>query len=143
MNYIKEVPDYKRAGHFKDPINGHSTIDLNPLVNLLLRVNPTITSLAKQAVIFLSKGAFNTLYKGYKYSLKYYNEYINTYLLIYIGLGTRYYKKSSLNRSLDLLDNLSKLYLNLQVVVLYLYILLDLEVKLPFGFLNGRVLRFS
>ena len=74
----------------------------------------------------------------YKYSLKYYNERINTCLLIYIGLGIYYYKKSSLNRSLDLLNNLGDLYLSLRVVVLYLYILFDLEVKLLFGFLYSR-----
>ena len=91
-------------------------------------------------VIFLSKGAFNTLYKGRKYLLEYYNERTNTRLLIYIGLDTRYREKSSLNRSLDLLNNLSDLHLSLRIVVLYLYILLDLEVKLPFSFLYNKAL---
>ena len=89
------------------------------------------------------ESAFNTLYRRRKHLLKYYNKYINTYLLIYINLGTRYYKKSSLNYSLDLLDDLGDLYLGLRVVVLYLYILLDLEVKLPFGLLYSRVFRFG
>ena len=75
--------------------------------------------------------------------LKYYNERTNTYLLIYISLGTRYYKKSSLNCSLDLLNNLGDLHFSLRVVVLYLYILLDLEVKLLFGFLYSQALRFG
>ena len=91
-------------------------------------------------VIFLSKSAFNALYRGYKYLLKYYNKYINTRLLIYIGLDIYYYEKSSLNYSLDLLNNLGNLCLSLRVVVLYLYILLDLEVKLLFGFLYSRAL---
>ena len=68
---------------------------------------------------------------------------MNACLLIYIGLGIYYYEKSSLNYSLDLLDNLSDLYLGLRVVVLYPRILLDLEVELLFGFLYGRVLWFG
>ena len=139
MNYIKEVPNYKRASYFGDPISNCLTIDLNLLIDLLLRVNPSIASSAKQAVIFLLKGALNALYKGYKYSFKYYNKYINIYLLIYISLGIRYCEKSSFNYSLDLLNNLDNLYLGLQIVVLYLYILLDLEVKLLFSFLYSRV----
>ena len=94
-------------------------------------------------VVFLSKGALNALRKGYKYSLKYYNEYTNTCLLIYISLGTRYCEKSSFNRSLDPFDDLGDLYLGLRVVVLYLYILLDLEVELPFGFLYSRAFWFG
>ena len=68
---------------------------------------------------------------------------MNTRLLIYIGLGTRYYKKSSLNYSLDLLNDLGDLRLGLRVIVLYLYILLDLEVELLFGFLYNRACRFG
>ena len=68
---------------------------------------------------------------------------MNARLLVYIGLGTRCYEKSFLNYSLDLLDNLGDLYLGLRVVVLYPYILLDLEVKLLFGFLYGRALWFG
>ena len=90
-------------------------------------------------VIFLSKGALNALYRGYKYLLKYYNEYINTCLLIYIGLGIYYCEKSSLNYSFDLFNDLSDLRLGFRVVVLYLYILFDLEVKLPFSFLYNKV----
>ena len=89
------------------------------------------------------KGAFNALYRGYKYLFKCYNKCINICLLIYIGLGTCYYEKSSFNCSLDLLDDLGDLRLGLRVVVLYLYILLDLEVKLPFGFLYSRAYRFN
>ena len=138
MNYIKEVPNYKRASYFEDPISNYLTIDLNQLIDLFLRVNLVITSLAKQVVIFLLEGAFNALYRGYKYSLKYYNKYINTCLFIYIGLDIYCYKKSSLNYSLDLLNNLGDLYFGLRVVVLYLYILLDLKVKLLFSFLYNR-----
>ena len=142
-NYVEEVPDYKRAGHFGDPVSGRSTIDLNPLVDPLLRVDPAVTSSAKQAVIFLSKGALNALYKGRKHSLKCYNKHTNTRLLIYVGLDTRYREKSSLNRSLDPLDNLGDLRLGLRVVVLHPRILLDLEVELLFGFLYGRALWFG
>ena len=89
------------------------------------------------------KGALNALYRGRKYLFEYYNECTNTRLLVYISLGTYCYEKSSLNRSLDLLDNLGDLRLGLRVVVLYLYILLDLEVELLFGFLCSRALRFG